>query len=855
MGRFVSAVAVIITLCMAGLLAGCSHSQAVTTSTTTGPVPTIVSLSPGPVLDLEVGKTLNFTGTPRDSGATALTGTVSFQSSNTAVLTISTAGVACAGSLDSLSNPTVCTPGPVGVAQVTATDQGVSSAPTTVYVHQHIDSVTISAAPNQAPPTAPCFSAANTVLPTKAQSLNYQATVLSRGADITSTVGAITWQAVNTNVVTLKTATVAAPISGLLPGQTQATANVPGTTTVFASVDGTTSTPLPFTTCPVQSITLKVDNASSNTVIIPGSGSTTITATIKDTQGTPITGGFLTWCSSDPASVLVGGTNCATGTSISMTATAQAAGGGAAIIASCTPPNCNIGFVPVRPVYPPTPVVMTISGAASSTSATTNVWATSTGCGTLDGCISLIAHITGTGGTATTPSNTLSVAATLPATPNSLVFDPKGSRAYLGTDRGDLGTKGVMVLNASGGTATQFTSAVGKVLAVSPDGTGAIVSDTVETPNQVYVFTCGGPGSGTCSGTSSVALNITGATAAAFSPDGLKAYILAGSTLYVYSQISPLQTIALATPVSAVSFLADGAFAYLTGGSPAVTTRRTCDGAVANDMSGNPQTVTTAGTPVFLKALPDGAHLLAVDPPGIDIVAVTNIDTTSTDNSNPGCAPATAPLPAGPVLSNSVSSVNLAQGSFIPTQLIVSSDGSTAYLLTSNRGGVLVFDIRSRTTSSIQLTGNVLPLQASLTPDGTALYVAASDGMVHVLNTITANDIQQLSIPQDPAHLLSGLCENVAFPIQTAINITAATQNGSNTTYTYTLTSGQGLQLDASIFIQGMGNAGNNGTFTIAALGAGTFTVVNPSGTTASNQTGAGTLSFNCNPDLIAVAP
>jgi hypothetical protein len=61
--------------------------------------------------------------------------------------------------------------------------------------------------------------------------------------------------------------------------------------------------------------------------------------------------------------------------------------------------------------------------------------------------------------------------------------------------------------------------------------------------------------------------------------------------------------------------------------------------------------------------------------------------------------------------------------------------------------------------------------------------------------------------------------------------------------------------LDASIFIQGMGNAGNNGTFTIAALGAGTFTVVNPSGTTASNQTGAGSLSFNCNPDLIAVAP
>ena len=820
---------------MAGLLAGCSSSQAVTSTTAQGPVPAVVSLSPTQVSNLEVGKTISFTGAASDTSGTALTDTISYQSSNTAVLTITTAGLACAGSWDSLTTPTVCTPGPVGVAQVTATAEGISSPPTTVYVHQHIDSVAVSPAPNQAPPTAPCFSTASTARQAAAQFFNYQATLLSHGADITSTVGAVSWQAVNTNVVTLKNATIAAPISGLLPGQTQATANVPGTTTIFASVDGTTSVPFSFTTCAVQSIALTVDNAGSNTVTVPSAGSQTITATVTDTRGVPINGSFLTWCSSNPDSIGVGGTNCATGTSVGMTATAQTSGGGASIIATCTPPSCNIGFMPVRPVYPATPVVMTVAGGTTSTSTTTNVWVASTGCGTLDGCISEIGHITGTAGASATPSNTLALAAVLPATPNSLVFDPKGSRAYLGTDRGDLGTRGVMVLDPSGSTVAQFTSAVGKILAVSPDGTVAIVSDTIDTPNQVYIFTCTGAGTGTCSSTSSVPLNITGATAGAFSPDGLKAFIVAGSTLYVYSSISALQTITLSSPANAISFLTDGAFAYLTGGSADITARRTCDGAAVN-------AVMTPGTPVFVKALPDGAHVLAVDPPGLDIVDATAIDTSAAN----GCTA---------TLSNSESFVNLAQGSFIPTQLIVSSDGNTAYLLTSNRGGVLVFDIRSQRTSSIPLTGNVLPLQATLTSDGTLIYVAASDDMVHVLNPITANDIQQIAFIQDPTRLQSGLCANVAFPVQTLLSITAASQSGANTTYTYTLTSGQGLQLDASVFVQGMSNTGNNGVFTIGAMGPGTFTVVNPAGATASSQTGTGTLSFNCNADLIAAAP
>jgi hypothetical protein len=52
-----------------------------------------------------------------------------------------------------------------------------------------------------------------------------------------------------------------------------------------------------------------------------------------------------------------------------------------------------------------------------------------------------------------------------------------------------------------------------------------------------------------------------------------------------------------------------------------------------------------------------------------------------------------------------------------------------------------------------------------------------------------------------------------------------------------------------------MGNPGNNGTFTVASAGFGTFTVFNPAGVSASGQSGTGTFSFTCNPDLVAIEP
>jgi hypothetical protein len=682
---------------------GCSSSSPVTT--TNFPVPTSIALVPTQNLSMEIGTYQSFSASALNSAKGVIAEPVSYQSSNTAVVTVAANGLACAGSWNSLSNPQICTPGTAGVAQVTATAQGVSSPSTTVYVHQHIDKLVVSmfVLPNQPPPQNPCFSVGQTA--------NYQAAAYSHGSDITSTVGIFNWQTQFSNVATLNSTDPA-----LLPGQVQVTARVPGLTSIYATIGNANSLPVYFTTCPVQSIALTVTAATST--------SRTITPTVLDILGTTITAP-LTWFSSEPASVSV---------SSSGGATASTAGGSATIIATCTPPNCNVGFYPSVPIYPENVVTMPVPSTGSTQTAT--VYVSSTSCGTVDGCFSTLVPITA-------PANTLGTFLTLPATPNSLVFNRSGSKAYLGTNSGLLGTVGLAVLDASSNSLSQLSNLAGKVLAVSQDGTKVIVSDTApqDGPNQVFVLDA--------SSNSATKFQITGATAADFSPDSLKAYIVAGSTLYIYSKSDALKTIPLAAPANDVSFLSEGAFAYLAGGDPAgVAVRRTCD-------NGSADTVSVTGAPRFIQTLPGPAlllpgdtassfHLLAVDPPNIDIISAN----APAGNPWAGCTPS--------VVNNNPPPRSFTLGqNFVPKQLIVSQDGSTAYVITSNLSSILVFNIPGQTPSAITLTGNAVPLSATLTPDGTLLYVGASDGTVHVVSTVAGGDIQQISFPP-------GLCQNSA---------------------------------------------------------------------------------------------
>jgi hypothetical protein len=93
-----------------------------------------------------------------------------------------------------------------------------------------------------------------------------------------------------------------------------------------------------------------------------------------------------------------------------------------------------------------------------------------------------------------------------------------------------------------------------------------------------------------------------------------------------------------------------------------------------------------------------------------------------------------------------------------------------------------------------------------------------------------------------------------------SLNISAAQQVGTNTVYTYSIANGTTPQVGQSLVLTGMTDTNNNGTFTITAVSptsssAGTITVVNPAGVTATGQAGSGTVPLTCNPDLVVVAP
>jgi len=740
------AVFILILSLLAISLSACGGSSA--TNPVPDQVPATISLSPTTTASLDVGATQTFTATAHNRNNQTVAEVFSYESSNPAVVTVASTGAVCAGTWNSLTAPTICTPGPVGTAEITANALGVSSPPTLVFVHQHVTSIQISVVPSQTNPPGPCYS--------KAQVLDFQANAYSgigsNLTDITPTVGQFAFQVGNSSVVTLKTLTQNSSNQPVL-NQAETTANTPGTTYLYANVSGVNSAPYNFMTCAVQEITLSVPDDSGTSFVVPTGTSKTIDATVIDSLGNTITGIPLTWGSSNSTSVAVTGSSASTLYG-STGAVSTPSVGASAVIASCTPPTCNIGFSPTLPIYPTGTISFVVTGTSSSTSYSLYVTTTGTGidpstnqpwsCASTNGCLSRIIPLAGS----STGTDTLGTVISLPSPPNSLLFEPGGTAAYLGVDSGQLGIRGLMVLTVASNALAQHTAAPGQVLAISSDGKTVIISDTVDLPNQVYIFNTG-------TSTVTTALNITGATAAAFSPDNLKAYIVAGNTLYIYSALDALQTVQLSpgSPSFAatdVTFLPAGAFAFIAGGPPdTVTAYATCTNGIAlAPMTNTPQVIATPGLPSMLRPLPNGTQVLAMDPPGIDFLDLTTTPV--------GCPPT---LQVSPTVS-----VNLSQGNFVPTQFIVSPDGLTAYIRTQNSGIILVFDIANKATSAIALTGNAIALQAALTPDGRFLYVGAEDvpppvppatspaalGSVHVLDTTAGADVQQITFPQTP---------------------------------------------------------------------------------------------------------
>ena len=749
-----------------------------------------VTLSPASTISLESGGTQVFSASAKDAlGRTILGVNIQFVvesgTNGSAPLSVASNGSACAGTWDPTA--TQCTAGTPGIAYVHAVTNGVSSTKTWVYVHQHVDSIQIQQAESQ-PPQYDCFS--------QGQTWQFEAIAYHNGVDISNSVGPMSWSSSNSGVVT--PTPIVPPNQPNVLNQVQTTARTPGITQLFASVSGITSAPYPYTTCLIQAVYLQIggQNQAGNSITVNNGGGVPVTAIAVDTlcgvaNNIPLGSPPLTWSTTNPEVIAFSTT---TNTSGSNSATARANLGGATLTASCSPPSCNIGLpgltpsgqlFPGLPIYasdydaahPPTPKcqlpnltkaygAISVNVTSTSKTPTYTAWAATTDCANAVGCASALFSVTPT----TSGTNAIDTIVSLPSTPNSMMFNHASSpRLYIGSDVGlmyvDVTAASPTVTLISNSTTPCNVALCGKVLAISNDGKLVVVSDRFSTPNQVYIF----DGSGSTSAPVDLIIPGETATAAAFSPDQLKLFILTNlGNMYIYSTVDALTSVSTFAPGADVEFSSDGSFAYVAGSpASAVSAFSTCS--LPDIGSVNIGSVATSSTPLKLFPSP------VIPPPFVQ--AVGKVDYLWTTQNILALEPSTGNIelltaqfrqdpilfvPGSPlqltcnppvILPGSfkkVQSFDLGQGqNFIPIYSQLVADGSAMIIVARNIPAVLVFNVSSGTTTSVPLVGNTDPLSASASTDGSQVYVAACDqygpdgktcaaGTVHIVNTCGA---------------------------------------------------------------------------------------------------------------------
>jgi hypothetical protein len=787
-----------------------------------------ISLTPSSTASLTLGETLIFAATVQTSSGTTLNTAVTFASSDPSILNLAPNGVACAGHWD--AGFTTCTPGATGPVTVTASALGGTSVPTYVFVHPQIDNVSVvGVLSNGVAVQEPCLS--------QTQSMTLEAHAYSQGTDITTSVGQFTWSANNLSVVTLTPLnnsaynfpTNQATATANTPGITYiyATANGVSSSSFqqpqLTNSQGTTSPVLDFfATCPIQNIALEVGAVGSGQTtfsVAKGSASSTQTifATVTDimgkssllnTQGDVVLSKIpLVWTSSQPGSISTPASGCTQSCALALSNP-----GSATITASCSPPTCNIGFPTIpnafltdgvldstkiancttyfQALYPqlgscqeviPLPVYASpvfidpgnltnpikqlsptaaISGVVTGSTTSPTVFASSTGCAHQppSACNTSAYNVT----TAASAGNSTQ----LPVSPNSFLSDPTGSRVWMGSD---FGAQVVTPANF-GGSATPFASlgsVTGTILASSLSGTSAAFSDTRHTPNQVYIvnFT---------TTTAPAALTIPSATMAAFTPDGLKTYIVGAAaqggtpetSLYIYSALQALQgPIALAGPPSAIAFSPNAGFTFIAeaGSSPNLTAYANCTNPAVSPIQ-PADTVTLPATPILMKVLPalpagskdsvgtpipDGIHILILDSTGFDVITATVLPPTIPPAPSNSLCPQQIQLGG---TGHVVQRIELGQGTLQPLNFFFSADDSQLYIVNSTSSSILVYSFGTGSvTGGIELQNSATPLTADMSPDGGTIVIAGSDGLLHEVSTaLGGSDSVPISFPNIP---------------------------------------------------------------------------------------------------------
>jgi hypothetical protein len=665
------------------LLAGCGGGSS---STNNGVA--VVLVSPNSI-SLVAGEVTPISAVAVNAVNTPISTTFTFNSSNTKIATVSPSGNVCGGVWDSafvVCNGTDSLGNPVsGSAIITATAQGVTSGPANVSVHPSVTSVTVD-------PVAGCFSIA--------QTHQFVAHAFHGSTDITNQVGNFTWSS-------SATAVAAVDANGL------ATARVPGITGVVATVGATTSPAVNFKTCMPVLIVLHVKDdpagVPTEAVTMNVADTKTIQADMVDELGAITPNAPVAILSNNPTVATVGGSTLTAGSP-----------GGAGLQAVCAPPACGIGIN--TPIYSNL-FGVTVTGSSPNT---TTVYASSS-----------FAPPTGTSPTLvpidiSKSPPTLGTAINLPGVPNSIVFDPAGSRAFIGSNAG------LIILDAGSNTATLATPVpIGKVLAVSPDGNKAILSNAALDPStnlpidpfpseqRVWVFDR--------TANTITTFVLTGAVAANFDPDLFRAYVVASNgNVYVLSPLLTTVTTSIGGASTSVTTLASGPFVYIAN-SAGLQVMATC-----NNVQQGLTPPTNSSTIQFVDGSKNFNAIVAMDSTGVDVIVASPSALAPPVTITPANCPGN--------ISYSNQFIDFGLGPVTARQLLLGSNGAHVAVFPVGINKVLTaVPVPGGAVVAVPLpAGATEALSGGMTPDGNTIWagIGGTNSVDRINLSTGADDIQ-----------------------------------------------------------------------------------------------------------------
>lgn len=704
-----------------------------------GPASTGVSLAYGQTGSLNSPTATNCTG------GTVSVGSYVYGTSNLNLADINPGtGQICAGtwnrhSAAGIPDYTICTPptGP-GTAQVTASAAATTSNPVTVYIHPPITAITI--------PTQTACVSQNQQLPQPltqgTQVYGPDGVLIPSGFPVNTVnyVGTVTYNPVNSTIVTINNTSngTTGTGTGTTPTSTVnglATAHLPGSTVINATVSGVTSAAGYFYTCPPKSIALSLSGATGypTPVTVSASSPQNLTANIADSTNATISGLALDYTSTQPQQIAVssaGAVSAAFPTTTTITAICQPG--------TCNPAPVNvIGTLGTGLPVVSNPVAVNTPGRSS-----TKLWLASSQS-------SYFTPIDLTASGSPTPIK-------LPYIPNSMVIDQGGNNLYFGSYRE------LMIVSAATNTLSrEDTNVPGVVLAVSPDGTTAVINDQV---NQViYLY---GESKGT------IASSIGGlATRAQYSPDGKNLYVVGPNNLYVYNTATgwssyntsnggnnvcsagqlnnnndPSKFDPFCSPDITVAIPSIGPFS--TGSN--TTANGFCPNTTVTPVNYYPTAATIGVGTDHLTATNDGNHILGATASPAQIADISvKIPTGACPASNQGIQ--LTSNSSATASSGNYSINTTALSGITPSEItqVVSSPASTISFVTYNATGATgvlpaytpsTTYATAGTLTNVQLSsGAQAPISGAFSPDDATFFVGTSgDNLLHLLDLTTS---------------------------------------------------------------------------------------------------------------------